>query len=219
MEVSAFEPFGLSFLPVEKNSFMKIIQHGYAHLACILIYPIEFVKRVYLILFEDHKLLPENLLAPLQLVFLCLMTQDLVLSAKLWLIIHAVCGYMLVIQFSWTHHHPELYHAGDKPRANRDWGLHIMDTTLDFDRTKGTWGALSTPLQLVTFGHHILHHYFPTVDTSKLEYLYPALYETCEEMGETYPFHSVPHLIQGLHRQLNRSTPNMDSKDQGRKTG
>ena len=74
-----------------------------------------------------------------------------------------------------------------------------MDTTLDFDRTKGTWGALSTPLQLVTFGHHILHHYFPTVDTSKLEYLYPALYETCEEMGETYPFHSVPHLIQGLH--------------------
>ena len=118
MEVSAFEPYGLAFLPVEKNSFMKIIQHGYAHLACILIYPIEFVKRVYLILFEDHKLLPENLLAPLQLVFLWLMTQDLALSVKLWLTIDPVCGYMPVIQFSWTHHHPELYHAGTSHPKN-----------------------------------------------------------------------------------------------------
>jgi len=218
MEVSAFEPYGLSFLPGKKNGFVKVIQHGYAHLACILIYPIEFVKRVYLILFDDHKLLPENLLAPLQLVFLYIMTQDFALSTQLWLTIHSVCGYMLVIQFSWTHHHPELYHAGDKPRAARDWGLHIMDTTMDFDRTKDTWGVVSTPLQLVTFGHHLLHHYFPTVDTSKLEYLYPALYQTCEEMGETYPFRSVPHLLHGLHRQLNRAKPTM-AREEGRQIG
>ena len=97
---------------------MKVILHGYAHLACILISLIEFENRVYLILFDDHKLLPENLLVPLQLVFLLLMTQDLSLSVKLWLTIHAVCGYMLVIQFSWTHHHPELYHTGTSSQKN-----------------------------------------------------------------------------------------------------
>ena len=112
VEVSAFEPWGLYFLPVKKSGFMRVIQHGYAHLAAILIYPVEFVKRIYLILCEDHTLLPENLLAPLQLLLLYLSTQDLVLSTQMWVTIHAVCGYMLVIQFSWTHHHPELYHAG-----------------------------------------------------------------------------------------------------------
>jgi len=218
MEVSAFEPYGFSFLPVTKTGFMRVFQHLYAHIACIIVYPIEFVKRIYLILSEDHTLLPENLLAPLQLLLLYLFTQDLVLSTQMWVTIHAVCGYMLVIQFSWTHHHPELYHAGDKPREDRDWGLHIMDTTMDFDRTEDTWGVLSTPLQLVTFGHHLLHHYFPTVDTSKLEYLYPALYETCDEMGEVYPFRSVPHLIHGLHRQLNRSKPT-HTREEGRQAG
>ena len=33
-------------------------------------------------------------------------------------------------------------------RTNCDWGLHIIDTTLDFDRTTDTWGCLSTPLQV-----------------------------------------------------------------------
>ena len=112
IEVSGFEPWGLNFLPVKKSFGTKVFQHALAHLAAITIYPVEFLKRVYLILFEEHKLLPENLFAPIQLVFLWMMTQDLLLSTKLWVTIHALCGYMLVIQFSWTHHHPQLYHAG-----------------------------------------------------------------------------------------------------------
>ena len=39
---------------------------------------------------------------------------------------------------------------------------------------------LLQPLQLTTFGHHLLHHFFPTVDLSKLELLYPALHAACE---------------------------------------
>ena len=30
-------------------------------------------------------------------------------------------------------------------------------------------------MTLARFGHHLLHHFFPAVDISKLEYLYPAL--------------------------------------------
>ena len=91
---------------------MNLFQHGYAHIACFIIYPIEFIKRIYLILCEGHALLPENLIGPLQLVILIISTQNPMLSLKLWTTMHAICGYMLVIQFSWTHHHPELYHAG-----------------------------------------------------------------------------------------------------------
>ena len=27
-------------------------------------------------------------------------------------------------QVTTTHHHPSLWHAGDEPRQNTDWGLH-----------------------------------------------------------------------------------------------
>ena len=33
--------------------------------------------------------------------------------------------------------------------------------------------AIMVPL--TRFGHHLLHHFFPAVDISKLEHLYPAL--------------------------------------------
>jgi len=37
-------------------------------------------------------------------------------------------------------------------------------------------------------------------------------------MGEVYPFRSVPHLIHGLHRQLNRNKPTT-TRDEGRQSG
>ena len=30
-------------------------------------------------------------------------------------------------QVTTTHHHPSLWHAGDEPRQNTDWGLHQVD--------------------------------------------------------------------------------------------
>ena len=35
--------------------------------------------------------------------------------------------------------------------------------------------TLMMVLMMPRFGHHLLHHFFPAVDISKLEYLYPAL--------------------------------------------
>merc|ERR1712128_161501 len=57
----------------------------------------------------------------------------------------------------WT----ELYHAGDKLRTDRDWGLHMLDTTRDMDKSSDTWGSLSKPIVFTTFGNHLLHHMFP----------------------------------------------------------
>ena len=45
-----------------------------------------------------------------------LLCQDPSTGLLLWLALHCVAGYMLVIQKTTTHHGPELYHAGDTPR-------------------------------------------------------------------------------------------------------
>ena len=94
--------------------------------------------------------------------------QDFSLSLMLWLTMHTVAGYMLVIQKTTTHHGPELYHAGDELRENRDWGLHTLDTTRDMDKSSEMYGALARPLVYTTFGNHLLHHFFPAVDHSKV---------------------------------------------------
>ena len=45
-----------------------------------------------------------------------ILCQDPSTGLLLWLVLHCVAGYMLVIQKTTTHHGPELYHAGDTPR-------------------------------------------------------------------------------------------------------
>ena len=184
MEISGFELYGLHFLPVTKGPIKKLYQHIYAHISAFLTFHQQFISRTYLVIKGHQKPLVENLIGPAQLIFLVFTTKDPLQSVVFWFVLHGIASYMLVIQFSWTHHHPDLYHAGevqvdfasldnssilgDKPRSNRDWGLHIIDTTRDFDRTSETWGSLSTPIQMVTFGHHLLHHFFPSVDLSKV---------------------------------------------------
>ena len=124
--------------------------------------------RIYLILFESDEVLPEHSLPWLQLLVMTAATQDPTQSLYLWLAMHCAAGYMLVIQKTTTHHGPELYHAGDKLRTDRDWGLHTLDTTRDMDKSEQTWGFLSKPLNFTTFGNHTLHHMFPAVDHSKV---------------------------------------------------
>ncbi len=97
-------------------------------------------------------------------------------------------GYGAVIS---THHHPNLFHMGDKPMAARDWGLqqvlHQLRSSVTVKEQHNTpFFQLDTVhdvkgknrvflLGATCFGDHLLHHLFPTVDHSKLELLYPAL--------------------------------------------
>ena len=103
----------------------------------------------------DQNLLLENILAPLQLIFITLatrfitdfncsvcvfviscdfleswllckvllhcsqfgkfiliITREAGQSLLLWFLYHGIASYMLTINFAWTHHHPDLYHAG-----------------------------------------------------------------------------------------------------------
>jgi len=211
LEVSSVEPL-IEFLPVPKGAIRTFLHHIASHVFAVFSYPASLAMRIYLILFESDEVLPEHSLPWLQLLVMTAATQDPTQSLYLWLAMHCAAGYMLVIQKTTTHHGPELYHAGDKLRTDRDWGLHTLDTTRDMDKSEQTWGFLSKPLNFTTFGNHTLHHMFPAVDHSKLDLLYPALYETLKEFGEKFEYKTFPELIVDFHAQLNRTEPNLSRK-------
>ena len=145
-----------------------MLQHLLAHLFALLSYPASLAVRHWLVWAGRERWRLEHWLPWLQLAALTCATCDPPSSAVLWLTMHCLAGYLLVIQKQTTHHGPELYHAGDRPRQDTDWGLHMLDTTRDWDRSGGTWGPLARPLAFTTFGNHLLHHLFPAVDHSKV---------------------------------------------------
>jgi len=208
LEISSAEPT-LEFLPVKKGPVRLFLQHFLSHAFALFSYPANMLLRIYLIIFESEEVLPEHSLPWLQLLILTASTQNPQLSMGLWLAMHCAAGYMLVIQKTTTHHAPELYHAGDKLRSDRDWGLHMLDTTRDMDKSSDTWGVLGKPIAFTTFGNHLMHHMFPAVDHSKLELLYPALYETLAEFGEKFEYNTLKELLVNFHAQLNRTEPNI----------
>lgn len=90
-------------------------------------------------------------------------------------------------------------------REDLDWGLYQLDTIIDREDLKG-----SSFLVITHFGHHALHHLFPTLDHGILPELYPILYQTMNEYkGELRSFPWFP-LIAGQFQQLARIEPLKD---------
>jgi len=138
---------------------------------------------------------------------------------RMWIFMHCLAGYwgfftryaqqlqeeikmQTINSLLGTHHDPSVYHPGDKPRESLDWGLHTMDSTNDSD--KSIFGGLFGTTTLL--GDHMMHHFFPTVDASRLQQLYPLLYETCHEFGLKPPGMSGMHTgLKLLFQQLVRT--------------
>lgn len=60
-------------------------------------------------------------------------------------------------------------------------------------------------LALTHYGHHPMHHLFPTLDSGILPQLYPTLYQTMDEFEvelKVYPWY---HHVYGQFRQLSRT--------------
>lgn len=60
---------------------------------------------------------------------------------------------------------------------------------------------------LITFGHHTLHHFFPTVDHGVLPQLNETFLETCKEFEMELREYTWWPLIVGQFDQLVRDTP------------
>lgn len=122
----------------------------------------------------------------------------------MWLWIILVSSFFFgTISLNGAHHHPDIFHDGDAPRVDRDWGLSQLDTVRDRPAV-----AKSLFLALTNFGHHTLHHMFPTIDHSRLPQLYPVFSRTCDEFGVHFPQHTVVELYKGQFQQIARTEPN-----------
>lgn len=74
-----------------------------------------------------------------------------------------------------------------------------------------TWSKFF--LVLTNFGHHTLHHLFPTVDHYRLPQLYPILEQTLNDFGIPFETSTVLECMKGQFAQLIRNQPNLVPPD------
>lgn len=103
-----------------------------------------------------------------------------------------------------AHHHPEIFHDGDKPRSedDYDWGVSQLDAIMERKEITG-----SPFLVLTNFGDHCLHHMFPTLDHSTLEHLYPTFKKVLSQFNTNLRMVSQLDTIYGGFQQLIKVTP------------
>ncbi|XP_069700193.1 cytochrome b5-related protein-like isoform X2 [Periplaneta americana] len=205
LEISMLEPF-LQLLP--RTSKPWWVRYG-SWLVSPLVYSFMFhtqlLTRIVLIVAGyPNTLKKENFLPLLVPALMLCSTCGVVTALLMWIWVTLVASFTFgFIGLNAAHHHPELFHDGDAPRPDRDWGLGQVDAVRDRPEI-----SRSLFLVLVTFGDHCLHHLFPTVDHSHLHILYPVFYETCKQFNIDYQPTSVFDLIRGQFQQLANNTPN-----------
>uniref|UniRef100_A0A6M2DY45 Putative delta 6-fatty acid desaturase/delta-8 sphingolipid desaturase n=1 Tax=Xenopsylla cheopis TaxID=163159 RepID=A0A6M2DY45_XENCH len=124
-----------------------------------------------------------------------------------WILIIIFSSFVFgIIGINAAHHHPKIYHHGDKPRDDLDFGIFQLDAVMDRTDITG-----STFLVLTNFGDHGLHHLFPTIDHAYLPHLYPVLEEVCKQFNVKLRFTTQWDLIKGQFRQLLKTLPNTKS--------
>lgn len=86
-----------------------------------------------------------------------------------------------------------------------DFGIYQMNAVID--RHDSLINKHNSFINLTTFGHHTLHHLFPTLDHGLLEQLESTLLQTCKDFEvELREFPWFP-LIVGQFKQLIRDEP------------
>jgi len=208
IELASWEPFAIFIPGLSKNFIQKFIAPMYITILYGLVTIIEYIRKVILILVGVERLHPENLLPIAELIVMWISNGNLYSSIKYWSIIH-ICSSMWMVLLSQisTHRHPGLYHPGDLPskatvKNGLDWGVYQLDTGYDV-----TGKSDNFLWKVTTFGDHRLHHLFPTVDHSKLCYLYPILEETCKEFGVPFETKSAWNMVLGHFSILWKSNP------------
>lgn len=206
-EISVLEPF-FEFLPKANKTWLQ--RYG-SYFYSVALFPVFFyleaLKKWKMIAFGEQKMRPENTLPICELAVFCAFVSSSWTGLKLWLVMHCACSvWFSFIGLTAAHHHPDIYHEGDAMRDNPDWGLCQLDAVRDRMEVTGNLFLVST-----TFGDHSLHHLLPTVDHSKLEYLYPAFFETCKEFNIPFQFVRQWELVCGKYLQLANVTPNTRS--------
>nr|QKG32711.1 fads2a [Gecarcoidea lalandii] len=204
IEISSLEPFW-EFLPKPDKIFIQRYA-GYIYELAIMatLYLIATLQRMYDIWAGKTPLRPEYFLVFFELLLMAVISPSFWMALKLFLIIHVTFSIVFLnIGMTAAHHHPDIFHDGDRMRDNPDWGLCQLDAVRE--RIEMTGNLF---LVLISFGDHTLHHLLPTVDHSRLHDLYPAFLETCKEFNIPFSFMTWPSLVAGKYMQMARTTTN-----------
>ncbi|EDW04019.1 cytochrome b5-related protein [Drosophila grimshawi] len=206
LEMTMFEPF-VCWVP--SKHYASKPQRVISLLTSPIIYTVlsvvQFTQRLVYSLVKRNVMYWHDILGFSLPLFLYLST-NVGFSAAItsWIIILGIASFIFgFIGVTAAHHDPRIYHDGDAPRADRDWGLFQLDTIIDRGDLK--WSDL---LVLTHFGEHALHHMFPTLDHGVLKQLYPELQQTLAEFKcELREINHWGH-IKGQNQQLLRTKPN-----------
>lgn len=96
------------------------------------------------------------------------------------------------------HHGTKIVHEGDEFKA-LDYGIFQLGTTIT--RIEANANLF---MSLTHFGHHMIHHMFPSLDHSLLPHLIDIMMETCNEFkGELRECSLLEALIEQF-KQLGR---------------
>ncbi|CAG7828153.1 unnamed protein product [Allacma fusca] len=205
-ELTMLEPF-VVLLPKSTKNFWwnQLFSPICCNVTALVGFHVAFFKRLGSKLTGKQNFRQEILIPVLEIVFLLNIAPSSWSGFRSWALVHAVFAYVFgVIGLAASHHHPVCFHDGDEARPDSDFGLCQLDASSE--RTDDDRENLL--VALTTFGFHPLHHLFPTVCHSKLQYLKPVVKETLEEFEEE--INKFPHwqLFTGMYLQAGRNKPN-----------
>jgi fatty acid desaturase len=208
IELTLFPTY--QFLPNRPKAwFQRKFSILYSHLIYATGFWMDAGKRVYHIAQGKKGLRTENLLVLVELLGLMWVGDGIWTGVRSWLWIHTVSSFVLLsIGATAAHHHPDIFHDGDEPLPDPDFGIGQLDATRD--RAENIFQNLF--VTLITFGNHPLHHLFPTVCHSKLPYLREVFEQTVREFKLNYPGIPQLELYMGCYQQLARTEVKMRGK-------
>lgn len=198
LEMTLFFPF-FDWFPHRKSWIHVKLSPFYAPLAYPFVWLVQFIQRA-----AAKSLSPPDILCLVipTLMYFC-SNQGILNVLYMWAI-HVLSGSFLfvLIGLNAAHHHPEIFHQGDAPREDRDWGLNQLDAVRARPDERNLFIVLSS------FGEHALHHLFPTLDHAYLSECHDVLAKVCKQFGHDCEYKTNFELFKGQLQQLSRTIPN-----------
>ncbi|XP_044252380.1 cytochrome b5-related protein-like [Tribolium madens] len=203
LEISSLEPF-LQYLPGKKHILVQIAQIFISPIIWCFIFVGSFIRSLIAMVLGEKPYEPIIFLPFSVMVAMVVFSGELISPFLMfWWIQITGSLHFGAVGVNAAHHHPDIFHDGDIPRPEKDWGIYQMDAVMDRKDITG-----SHFLVLTNFGDHALHHLFPTIDHGLLDYLYPTFLKTCADFGLEWKLSSQIELVKGQMRQLVKTKPN-----------
>ncbi|XP_055547327.1 cytochrome b5-related protein-like [Wyeomyia smithii] len=199
LEITLFEPF-LCWLPEPLGFFKRYVSWIYEPVVFSAIIFSEFSKRIVELLLTRRNFFHiEDIVSLLLPIFMYATSScGLAIVFKIWLITVISASFFFgFYSKNAAHHHPDVAHAGDLIPSEIDFGVYQLLTVID----RSNVDDLELNI-LTSYGHHSLHHMFPTLDHCLLPQLFPVFLETCAEFHLEHRRYPWWRLIMGQFQQL-----------------